>query len=267
MFWFCRNHHAGEKRTIQILLYVPLYIGTFTAIRHDSQSISGIFKFRTSVKVYSNIYPISDNMKESAYYISIRTALTKQPCDSYARTLFSWQGAEVVAHTNTPILPPHLCFNPIHPSACTSLRESKTPSKIRFSTTTYATASYKNTPKTQSLETVNSREICVFLEPIFFVLCNFAPVNQTIYVMTEKEINLLAQKIAKLTVKELRADRETSSSEEMVGVKEAARILCISESHLRRIKERFPHTKAGEHQQGRLMFVRSKLLPSYLQYE
>ena len=49
----------------------------------------------------------------------------------------------------------------------------------------------------------------------------------------------------------------------MVGVKEAARILGISEGRMREIKDKFPHIKAGCHQQGRLLFVRSGLIENY----
>ena len=53
---------------------------------------------------------------------------------------------------------------------------------------------------------------------------------------------------------------------EMVGVKEAARILGISEGRMREIKDKFPHIKSGYYQQGRLLFVRSSLLENWMDY-
>jgi hypothetical protein len=49
----------------------------------------------------------------------------------------------------------------------------------------------------------------------------------------------------------------------MVTVKEAARILNISESHMRRIKDNFPHIKNGNNAQGHVLFVRESLLKTY----
>lgn len=50
---------------------------------------------------------------------------------------------------------------------------------------------------------------------------------------------------------------------EMVSTQEAARILGISADRLRHIKDRFPHTKGGGSEQGRLLFVRDALLEKY----
>ena len=50
---------------------------------------------------------------------------------------------------------------------------------------------------------------------------------------------------------------------EMVPVSVAARILGISEDHMRRIKDKFPHIKNGNNKQGRLLFVRDALLKEY----
>lgn len=52
-----------------------------------------------------------------------------------------------------------------------------------------------------------------------------------------------------------------------VTTKEAAHILGITESHMRRIKNSFPHKKRGDQQQGQLMFLKSKLYECYLDGE
>jgi hypothetical protein len=80
--------------------------------------------------------------------------------------------------------------------------------------------------------------------------------------LTDEDMNTIAVKVTKMLAHKLK-ERENERPTEMVGVKEAARILGISEGRMREIKDKFPHIKAGSHQQGRLLFVRTGLIESY----
>ncbi len=79
--------------------------------------------------------------------------------------------------------------------------------------------------------------------------------------LSEKQMDLIAIKTAKIILRKMKEDEEPPR--EMVRSKEAARILGISEKHLRRIKERFPHIKNGNNNQGHLLFVKDALLKEY----
>ena len=78
-------------------------------------------------------------------------------------------------------------------------------------------------------------------------------------------IDAIAYKAAKIVVSELKKCEEPQL--EMVPVSVAAKILGISEDHMRRIKDKFPHMfphiKNGNNKQGRLLFVRDALLKEY----
>ena len=79
-------------------------------------------------------------------------------------------------------------------------------------------------------------------------------------------IDAIAYKAAKIVVSELKKCEEKKCEEpqlEMVPVSVAAKILGISEDHMRRIKDKFPHIKNGNNKQGRLLFVRDALLKEY----
>ena len=77
----------------------------------------------------------------------------------------------------------------------------------------------------------------------------------------QSSIDAIAYKAAKIVVSELKKSEEAPV--EMVPVSVAARILGISEDHMRRIKDKFPHIKNGNNKQGRLLFVRDSLLKEY----
>ena len=57
---------------------------------------------------------------------------------------------------------------------------------------------------------------------------------------------------------------QRKEEKELIGVREAAEICGITTYHIRKIKDRLPHVKVGDHQQGRLMFYRDSLLEHYL---
>ena len=79
--------------------------------------------------------------------------------------------------------------------------------------------------------------------------------------LSEKQMEQIAAKTARIILRKIKEDNEPPT--EMVTVKEAARILNISESHMRRIKDQFPHIKGGNNAQGHLLFVREALLKTY----
>lgn len=73
----------------------------------------------------------------------------------------------------------------------------------------------------------------------------------------------LSRKVAILV--EQRISRHLEKAPEMVTTEEAARILNISPSRLRHIKDRFPHIKNGGNKQGKLLFIRDALIEKYAQ--
>ena len=79
--------------------------------------------------------------------------------------------------------------------------------------------------------------------------------------LDQSSIDAIAYKAAKIVVSEMKKGEQTPT--EMVPVSEAARILGISEDHMRRIKDKVPHIKNGNNKQGRLLFVRDALLKEY----
>lgn len=78
--------------------------------------------------------------------------------------------------------------------------------------------------------------------------------------------NIVAQqmsaKVAEEVVKKLRGNLCVSDTE-YVDTDEAARILGMSPAYLRAVKDRYPHIKAGNTKQGRIMFRRDSLLNQY----
>lgn len=77
-----------------------------------------------------------------------------------------------------------------------------------------------------------------------------------------KTVDSIAYKAAKIVISELR--KKEQPEQDLVSVKEAARMLGVSEDYLRRIKDRFPHVKSGDSKQGRILFVKNALIPSYI---
>ena len=80
--------------------------------------------------------------------------------------------------------------------------------------------------------------------------------------LSESQIDRIAHKTALILFKKLR-EKENDTIPETCTLSEAEEILHISKDHMRRIKDRFPHLKAGENKQGRILFVRSALLETY----
>lgn len=80
--------------------------------------------------------------------------------------------------------------------------------------------------------------------------------------MDKNELNFLADQVADLVVKKLKSVRSLSETE-YVDTEEAARILGVSANYLRQVKDRYPHLKAGNRKQGRIMFRRDALLNEF----
>lgn len=88
--------------------------------------------------------------------------------------------------------------------------------------------------------------------------------------MSDRQMDELASKVATklflmLQGKDTGKDKVgIPDPSKMCSVKEAANLLGIGEDQMRRIKNRFPHVKVGEKQQGRILFERQALLESYI---
>jgi hypothetical protein len=80
--------------------------------------------------------------------------------------------------------------------------------------------------------------------------------------MTKEEISVFAAMVADQVVKKLKGVRNLSEAE-YVDANEAARILGVSANYLRQVKDRYPHIKAGDQKQGRIMFRRDALLNEF----
>ena len=80
-------------------------------------------------------------------------------------------------------------------------------------------------------------------------------------ILSDKQIEAIASKTAEILFRKLREEEEPPS--DYVSVKEAAHILGITQNHMRRIKDKFPHIKNGPNSQGRLLFKRDSLLAEY----
>lgn len=78
--------------------------------------------------------------------------------------------------------------------------------------------------------------------------------------LSKRQMDEIAYKTAVIVLRKL---KEKEDVPEMVSTAEAARILGVTPGHMRRIADRFPHIKAGENRQGKLLFKRDALLPNY----
>lgn len=81
------------------------------------------------------------------------------------------------------------------------------------------------------------------------------------YMLTPIEIDQIAAATARKLYKKMKEDELPPT--EYVTVKEAARMLGVSEDHMRRLKDQFPHIKNGDKQQGRVLFLREGLIKNY----
>lgn len=80
--------------------------------------------------------------------------------------------------------------------------------------------------------------------------------------MDKQEMTVLATMVAERVVKKLKSVGNLNETE-YVDSCEAARILGVSPNYLRQIKDRYPHIKAGDRKQGRIMFKRDALMDEF----
>ena len=83
--------------------------------------------------------------------------------------------------------------------------------------------------------------------------------------LTEKQMDAIAGKTARIVVNMLNRDKQSKQGREKryVDINKAADILGYSVYHLRRIKDQFTHIKRGDNQQGRLLFEEDALYASF----
>lgn len=86
--------------------------------------------------------------------------------------------------------------------------------------------------------------------------------NMDIY-LSDKQIEQICQRTAEIVVRKLSKIKNKNELPEMVSTHEAAKILGISDSRMRHIKDRFPHVKGGKKNQGKLLFKRDALFIAY----
>lgn len=70
--------------------------------------------------------------------------------------------------------------------------------------------------------------------------------------------------LAKEVVKEMRRTEKEKPEPELISCKEAATLIGVSEDYIRKIKDRLPHVKQGNNNQGHLLFVKEGLIEVYL---
>lgn len=82
--------------------------------------------------------------------------------------------------------------------------------------------------------------------------------------MKKDELNEIVERIANRVIdKVLNAIGKSAEEPEYITSAQAARILGISDSYLRVIKDRFTTKKIGNNRQGRVLFRKDTLLKEY----
>lgn len=81
--------------------------------------------------------------------------------------------------------------------------------------------------------------------------------------MSNEELKEMAALVAEQVVRKLNGMRGSIVETEFVDTEEAARILGVSPNYLRSKKDKYPHVKAGDKKQGRIMFRRDSLLNEF----
>ena len=72
----------------------------------------------------------------------------------------------------------------------------------------------------------------------------------------------LALRVAKIIKNEVMKPME-DANQEWISTKEAALILGMTQGNLRRRKDKYPHIKNGDNNQGNLRFLRSALIETF----
>lgn len=73
------------------------------------------------------------------------------------------------------------------------------------------------------------------------------------------------EQIARQVAQILRQEELSIDRREYVSTREAASILRVSPDRMRHLKDKFPHIKVGENDQGKLLFLKRSLLERYAQ--
>ena len=80
------------------------------------------------------------------------------------------------------------------------------------------------------------------------------------YIINDKQIQEIADKTAAIVLHNLKG--EPGGDPIYVSVKEAARIIGVSVSHMYKIRNEYPHIRRGNNQQGHIFFIRESLMAS-----
>ena len=71
------------------------------------------------------------------------------------------------------------------------------------------------------------------------------------------------EQIARQVAHILQNGEQPAEKGEYISTREAAAILHVSTDMMRKLKDKFPHIKAGENGQGKLLFLKRSLILSY----
>ncbi len=83
--------------------------------------------------------------------------------------------------------------------------------------------------------------------------------------MKQDEMKKLAEMTASLVLKGLKKEKSLDhTDEDYIDSKEAAALLGLTPNYLRSQKDKYPHIKVGNTNQGRILFKRSELLANYI---
>ena len=75
--------------------------------------------------------------------------------------------------------------------------------------------------------------------------------------ISDKQIEQIASRTATILYGRLKNDLE--NQKELVNVKEAARILGVTTTHMRNIKDDYAYIRRGKNQKGKIFFIRESL--------
>ena len=76
-------------------------------------------------------------------------------------------------------------------------------------------------------------------------------------IISDKQIEQIASRTATILYGRLKNDLE--NQKELVSVKEAARILGVTTTHMRNIKDDYAYIRRGKNQKGNIFFIRESL--------
>ena len=76
-------------------------------------------------------------------------------------------------------------------------------------------------------------------------------------IISDKQIEQIASRTATILYGRLKNDLE--NQKELVSVKEAARILGVTTTHMRNIKDDYAYIRRGNNQKGNIFFIRESL--------